>query len=192
MVTDLVERLRSAAHPLTESWPDNVRLTVLAKLAIDAAIEIERLREQARSHFAQLDRLYGTPCEEIRHAEQVEDLKRERDEALVDAENQRKALRVLRPVWAHGWTDDSIAAQVTASALGRLWEMLGAKNQDEAVEHLTTLQARVAEIERIYNVGFAAGFEAAREMAARIANERGYTHTAAVIHNLKSRKSDNV
>jgi hypothetical protein len=59
--------------------------------------------------------------------------------ARADAENHRKALQVLRPVWAHGWTDDSQAAQATAAALGQLWALLDATNQTDAARRLHAL-----------------------------------------------------
>jgi hypothetical protein len=50
-----------------------------------------------------------------------------------------KCLEELRPVWAQGWSTDSIAAQAAASALSDLWAMLGVKNQTDAVERLKEL-----------------------------------------------------
>lgn len=34
--------------------------------------------------------------------------------------------------WAEGWTNDSMAAQVSGSVLAQIWEIFGAKNQTEA------------------------------------------------------------
>ena len=42
--------------------------------------------------------------------------------------------------WAEGWTNDSIAAQVSGSALAQIWEMLGAKNQTQAVIKIKELK----------------------------------------------------
>lgn len=57
------------------------------------------------------------------------------------AELERKvaALERLRPVWAMGYTSDSIAAQTTTAALTQLWGMLGAKDQTDAVRILSEL-----------------------------------------------------
>lgn len=46
---------------------------ISAHLARRQAEEIERLREKNRSLVAQLDDLNGTPCEQIRHRQEVED-----------------------------------------------------------------------------------------------------------------------
>jgi hypothetical protein len=59
--------------------------------------------------------------------------------ARADAENHSKALEVLRPVWAHGWTDDSQAAQASAAALGQLWALLEVKTQTDAMHRLRAL-----------------------------------------------------
>ena len=42
--------------------------------------------------------------------------------------------------WAEGWTNDSIAAQVSGRALAQIWEMLGAKNQTQAVIKIKELK----------------------------------------------------
>lgn len=49
-------------------------------------------------------------------------------------EGKNRALESLRPHWAQGWTDDSVAAQASAAALADLWRALGATNQTEAME----------------------------------------------------------
>ena len=53
-----------------------------------------------------------------------------------------EGLEALRPVWAHGWTDDSVAAQTSSNALSQLWEMLGAKDQTQAVATLAELKGQ--------------------------------------------------
>ena len=53
-----------------------------------------------------------------------------------------EGLEALRPVWAHGWTDDSVAAQTSSNALSQLWEMLGAKDQTQAVAALEELKGQ--------------------------------------------------
>ena len=58
---------------------------------------------------------------------------------------ERKALRAeatleaLRPVWAQGWTEDGIAAQASASALGEMWRLLDVSNQTDAMARLRGL-----------------------------------------------------
>lgn len=66
--------------------------------------------------------------------------------AEIVAENHRlkvelKAAEALRPQWAQGHTSDSKAAQSLAIALQQLWDMLGAKNQTQAVAIVTQLKA---------------------------------------------------
>ncbi len=50
-----------------------------------------------------------------------------------DLERKVDALESLRPVWAQGFTSDSRAAQTWASAAKQLWDLLGVRNQTEAV-----------------------------------------------------------
>lgn len=47
----------------------------------------------------------------------------------------------MRPLWAQGYSSDSVAAQSMAGALHQLWEMLGAENQTQAVGLLRQLKA---------------------------------------------------
>ena len=94
-----------------------------------------------------LERLRGRP-------DAIEDVDRLRDEAadLITAflaqnaalRGRVEAMEHLRPIWAHGWTDDSAAAQASGSALAQLWQMLGASNQTEAVTKLRALLAQNA------------------------------------------------
>ena len=51
-------------------------------------------------------------------------------------------LESLRPHWAKGYTDESVAAQAATGALTELWEMLGVKNQTQAALAIESLQAR--------------------------------------------------
>lgn len=52
-------------------------------------------------------------------------------------------LEKLRPHWAQGFTDDSVAVQCATDALQALWDLLGVDNQTDAVKTLTELiQAR--------------------------------------------------
>lgn len=58
----------------------------------------------------------------------------------VDAlHTQVERLEALRPHWAQGHSDDSIAAQHATNALNQLWSLLGAKNQTQAVQELSKL-----------------------------------------------------
>lgn len=66
-------------------------------------------------------------------ADRIEALIAERDAAEDRAVRQESAMETLRPVWAQGWTGESMAAQASATALAQLWQMLGASNQTEAV-----------------------------------------------------------
>jgi hypothetical protein len=60
-------------------------------------------------------------------------------EAKLKAEQERDTLEMLRPVWAQGWTTDSIAAQCSSAALTQLWGLLGVVNQTEAATKLRGL-----------------------------------------------------
>lgn len=58
------------------------------------------------------------------------------------------ALEQMRPHWAKGYSNDSVAAQVTSAALARLWELLGVTSQTDAVATLIKFtEAKVAELE---------------------------------------------
>lgn len=50
-------------------------------------------------------------------------------------------LERMRPLWAQGWTDDSVAAQVSSAALATIWKQLGVSNQTDAMARLNTLSA---------------------------------------------------
>jgi len=58
---------------------------------------------------------------------------------IAELENKVAALESLRPLWAQGYSADSVAAQVHAAALSQLWELLGAKHQTEAMAKLREL-----------------------------------------------------
>lgn len=67
--------------------------------------------------------------------------------ALIEAEKSRgdaaeKILEELRPVWAQGHSSDSVAAQVTSTAIGQIWRELGVENQTDAMSALRELQER--------------------------------------------------
>lgn len=81
------------------------------------------------------------------HKKIVDALKARAEAAEAEVEKLRgriEAMESLRPIWAHGWTDDSVAAQASGSALAQLWQMLGASNQTEAV---TKLRAALPDID---------------------------------------------
>jgi hypothetical protein len=70
----------------------------------------------------------------------------EATKAVVAAAEKKAAdatavLEELRPVWAQGWTSDSVAAQASAGALAELWKELGVDNQTAAMEALRALKA---------------------------------------------------
>lgn len=50
-----------------------------------------------------------------------------------------EALRDLRPLWAQGYTSDSVAAQASAAALSQIWKALGVSSQTEAMERIRQL-----------------------------------------------------
>lgn len=58
------------------------------------------------------------------------------------AEKAEAALKRLRPHWAQGYTDDSVAAQMQTAALSQIWEALGVNNQTDAMQKLAALEAR--------------------------------------------------
>lgn len=69
----------------------------------------------------------------------VEGLIAEKDAVTRRAIQAEAALNNLRPVWAQGYTSDSIAAQSSANALGQLWRMLEVDNQVSALRKLAQL-----------------------------------------------------
>lgn len=71
--------------------------------------------------------------------ETLERMARDIHAAYDSLQRQVDALEALRPHWAQGHSDDSIAAQTATAALAQLWEMLGANNQTEAAGKLRAL-----------------------------------------------------
>lgn len=53
--------------------------------------------------------------------------------ATIKVKQVEETMEQLRPVWAHGWTSDSVAAQSAANALSDLWASLDVKDQTAAV-----------------------------------------------------------
>ena len=57
-----------------------------------------------------------------------------------------EVLEQFRPLWAQGYTNDSVAAQTLGGALTRLWKMLGVSNQTDAVQALKRMQDGLIDI----------------------------------------------
>lgn len=53
-----------------------------------------------------------------------------------EARGEVVALEQLRPLWAQGYSSDSIAAQASGNALSDIWSSLGVNNQTDAMERL--------------------------------------------------------
>jgi ribulose bisphosphate carboxylase small subunit len=67
------------------------------------------------------------------------------DAAEIRVKQTEQVMEQLRPVWAHGWSSDSEAAQASANALSEIWAELGVKNQTEAMETLRDLRERASD-----------------------------------------------
>jgi allophanate hydrolase subunit 1 len=52
------------------------------------------------------------------------------------ANNVVASAEAHRPLWAMGYTSDSIAAQSTSAALTQIWKAIGAKDQTDAMRRL--------------------------------------------------------
>lgn len=77
--------------------------------------------------------------EGVRYGESINDM----DEvvtAVAALITRNAGLEKLRPVWAEGWSDDSVAAQCSAAALAQLWELLEVTDQTAAVLALRKLK----------------------------------------------------
>lgn len=96
------------------------------------------------------DRRLHAPCpgsEADRLSDHIEATAKDTQQLLIAAEAelasakaQIVALETLRPMWAEGWTSDSMAAQASATALAQIWAFLGASNQTEAMAKLRGTQ----------------------------------------------------
>jgi hypothetical protein len=80
--------------------------------------------------------------EEARHSHR--ELVEELEAKLAREELRNDALEQLRPVWAQGWTKDSMAAQASASALSQIWKLLGVQDQTQAADRIEELEAKLA------------------------------------------------
>jgi hypothetical protein len=49
------------------------------------------------------------------------------------------AAEALRPQWAMGYSDDSMAAQIATSSLIQIYEVLGVQNQTDCINELYKL-----------------------------------------------------
>lgn len=68
------------------------------------------------------------------------------NEEIARLKLSNEGLESLRPVWAFGHSDASMTAQAATTALAGLWQMLGVKNQTEAV---VAVRAARADTERL-------------------------------------------
>lgn len=72
----------------------------------------------------------------------VEEFQALRDEAEAQslrADQYRDYCESMRPHWAKGYTDDSMAAQAQTTALAQLWDALGVKDQTAAIQRVKKL-----------------------------------------------------
>lgn len=68
---------------------------------------------------------------------EAEYLALERANNLLKAKN--KSLESMRPIWAHGQSPDSVAAQLYSSALQQIWDKLTVTNQTDAMAVLNRI-----------------------------------------------------
>jgi hypothetical protein len=82
---------------------------------------------------------------EGRHRDQlnrIEELEAKLAGVIWELKRSNDALEALRPVWAQGWTNDSVAAQASGAALAQLWNMLGVQDQTQAMATLAELKGQ--------------------------------------------------
>lgn len=65
----------------------------------------------------------------------------EAEQRIANLEAELEALRELRPVWAQGYSSESIATQAPADALAQIWAALDVENQTQAAIRLGALVA---------------------------------------------------
>ncbi len=65
--------------------------------------------------------------------------KRELKAQIQELKDQIVVLEGMRPIWAQGYSSDSVAAQVSFSSLTRLWDLLRVSNQTDAVRAIERL-----------------------------------------------------
>ena len=89
-----------------------------------------------------VDSLYLNPLKELLDAT---------FEMCADERHKREAseevMAQMRPLWAQGYTDDSMAAQATGNALAEIWKELGVTNQTASMEALRMLRVPAPPIE---------------------------------------------
>lgn len=64
------------------------------------------------------------------------------EQRAIFAEGRLATLEALRPQWAKGFTNDSVAAQINALALSQIWNELDVNNQTEAMQRIRYLKNR--------------------------------------------------
>ncbi|MES2783604.1 MAG: hypothetical protein V4657_12480 [Pseudomonadota bacterium] len=57
-------------------------------------------------------------------------------ELRLELKQQKEYIESMRPHWAQGYSDDSMAAQASTGALAEVWDMLGVKNQTDCMARL--------------------------------------------------------
>ena len=98
----------------------------------DAYAECGRIGTQAVRDFdAKLEKA----------ADRIKELEAKLAVVIWELKRSNDALEALRPVWAQGWTNDSVAAQASGAALAQLWNMLGVQNQTQAMATLAELSS---------------------------------------------------
>ena len=78
-------------------------------------------------------------------ADRIKELEAKLAVVIWELKRSNDALEALRPVWAQGWTNDSVAAQASGAALAQLWNMLGVQNQTQAMATLAELKGKADE-----------------------------------------------
>ena len=71
----------------------------------------------------------------------------ELEESLEIWKKRVDTLEGLRPFWAKGFSDDSIAAQMSCAALSQIFRLLGVVTQTDAVKKIATLTAKVERLQ---------------------------------------------
>ncbi len=59
-----------------------------------------------------------------------------------EALDKVNVLEKLRPLWAHGFSSDSVAAVSWMNAASNMWDILGADNQTDAMMKLRKLVSK--------------------------------------------------
>lgn len=118
-MSDLSKRLREICdrHDAIGNMPliSTSELLRYADLIDQQAAEIERLKKKL---VIKLDDYYGTPCEQIRHRQELDDMRSQRDEWRRRAELMHSAMdhvhyprKAFYTVWSEFLSDQPEAAQ---------------------------------------------------------------------------------